>query len=167
MNLLISLKYFRLKSRISSQREAIDKPLNDISWKIVRLHRKEHEIQRQRKKQKIFSIFFCESAPARFNYFLQMIFYILHHKWLNRIFHWIFCFFYQTICVRASVMLFFIKRYASVCVWCAVNQIELSISELVFFLNLFVFWPIKNVSWTNEHKNQWLITWSRQSLVQH
>lgn len=134
MNLLISLKYFRLKSRISSQREAIDKPLNDISWKIVRLHRKEHEIQRQKKKQKIFSIFFCESAPARFNYFLQMIFYILHHKWLNRIFHWIFCFFLSNdLCLCECDAIFYQTICICMCVWCAVNQIELSISELVFF----------------------------------
>lgn len=149
MNLLISLKYFWLKSRISSQREAIDKPLNDISWKIVRLHRNEHEIQRQKKIQKIkISIFFCESAPARFNYFLRMIFYILHHKWLNRIFHWIFCFFIKRfVSVRVWVWCFFLSNDMHLCV-CDVQWTKLNFryQTWFFFLNLFVLWPIKNVS---------------------
>lgn len=105
MNLLISLKYFRLKSRISSQREAIDKPLNDISWKIVRLHRNEHEIQKQKKKQKNFSIFFLWKRTGTFQLFLTNDFLYTSSQVTES--H-----------IPLNFLFFFIKRFVSVRVWC-------------------------------------------------
>lgn len=152
MNLLISLKYFWLKSRISSQREAIDKPLNDISWKIVRPHRNE---QKTKKNKKLKSVFFSVKAHRHVS--------IISYEWFSIYFitsDWIAysiefsVFLSNDLCLCESDAFFLSNdmhlcvcdEQNCVCVMKSVNQIELSISDLVFFFNLFVFWPIKNIS---------------------